>query len=232
MLDYRYAMGDGHSFNQNTAASPVHVPHDARYPISQQRIQLSDGFVPSFDRNTTAPTTQKTKDGISYRLPQQKSILPDDFEPSSSDIICGRGTQTHTHIGNKQFRATIAMNVERYAQAETKIAKSLVVLCVVNEIRKTSAFVKKDGKTGKWLELGDQFAKEKVGHALRDSIAGHNKKRSAGKEAKRSHKAQKKRARRKSAGVGSEDTDDDLCDEFFTNFVVDTFLGKKSDGDC
>lgn len=193
-------------------------------------MQLQDDFVPNPDQNAAAALPVHAAQDTSCRMPQQRMQLPDDFVPSNMDIICGRGKQTHVHFGNKRFRATIAMNVERYVQAETKVAKSVVVLCIVNEIRKTSAFVKKDEKTGKWFDIGDQSAKEKVGHALRDLITAHSKKRSATRstESKKSP-AEKKRSRRKVARTVSVSEDsDELCDDFFRNFVVDTFLGKTS----
>lgn len=66
-------------------------------------------------------------------------------------------------------------NLDTYAKATTKHERSMVVTVIVDAVRecRTSergGFVRKDVPTGRWYEVGDKTAREKVGHALRDAI--------------------------------------------------------------
>jgi hypothetical protein len=65
------------------------------------------------------------------------------------------------------------MNLKRYVDAKTKVEKSQVVHSIVEHLRQSSAvggFVKKNHRTGRYMVVSDQLAREKVGHALRDSL--------------------------------------------------------------
>lgn len=106
------------------------------------------------------------------RIPRPKNVpLPDNFEPGPYDVICGRGKRTYNHVGNRRFRLTIQLNIDGYAKAVSKLDKSLVVILIVDTIREAKGgFVKRDPKIGTWMDIGDQLAREKVGHALRDAI--------------------------------------------------------------
>lgn len=59
--------------------------------------------------------------------------------------------------------------------AKSKHRKSQVVTIIVDAVKDSSTqarggFVRKDTVTGKWFEVEDKIAREKVGHALRDAI--------------------------------------------------------------
>mmetsp|Transcript_20627 Transcript_20627/g.47649 ORF Transcript_20627/g.47649 Transcript_20627/m.47649 type:complete len:178 (-) Transcript_20627:318-851(-) len=108
------------------------------------------------------------------RIPRAKNQpMGSSFAPGKYDVICGlRGKKSLSHVGNRRFRVTVAMNAEKYLKAPTKLEKSLVVIQIVDTIRDGGGhFVKYDRKTQSWVEIGDQLAREKVGHALRDIIS-------------------------------------------------------------
>ena len=66
------------------------------------------------------------------------------------------------------------MNLRRYQSAKCKNDKTLVVIGIVNSIRKSSpcgGFIKRCAKTNRWISMSDEGAREKVGHCLRDMIA-------------------------------------------------------------
>ena len=97
------------------------------------------------------------------------------FAPGDYDVICARGKENYNHVGNRRFRLTIEMNIGKYLKAATKLDKSLLVIQIVDTVRGGSnggGFVKRD-EDGRWIEIGDQLAREKVGHALRDAINAH-----------------------------------------------------------
>jgi hypothetical protein len=86
--------------------------------------------------------------------------------------LCGRGKGCSNHDGNKIFSAAILVNISRYADAEKRIEKSIVVSTVVTSLRdKGAQFLKFDEKTERWYDIGDRQAREKAGHAIRDVLA-------------------------------------------------------------
>ncbi|CAB9497654.1 Nitrilase family, member 2 [Seminavis robusta] len=101
-------------------------------------------------------------------------LLPRDYLPTKYDVINGRGKKAYNHIANRRFRQITAMNVKRYQNTKCKVDKSLIVIGIVNSIRKASpcgGFIKKCQTTGRWISMSDEAAREKVGHCLRDMIA-------------------------------------------------------------
>ena len=105
------------------------------------------------------------------------NFLPIEFEPSNYDVICGRGKMCDNHIGNRRFEVTICMNLDKYMKAVSKFEKSLVITSIIDQQRATFPngwFVKKDLQSGMWLSLGDEPAREKVGHAIRDALAANH----------------------------------------------------------
>jgi hypothetical protein len=92
-----------------------------------------------------------------------RPLLPD-FSPGKFDVICGRGKLARDHPGNISFRVAVEYAIDRYSEANTKLEKSLVVSKIVESIREASpdgGFVKKE--SGRWFEVGDHMAREKVG---------------------------------------------------------------------
>jgi hypothetical protein len=122
--------------------------------------------------------------------------LPANFEPGSMDVICARGKEAHSHPGNRRFRLSVSMILERYSKATTKLDKSLIVSSIVDTVRQASphgGFIKKQG--GCWFEVGDHVAREKIGQSFRDLL--HTKYKS-------STKAKKHRRQVQQAKLGDE----------------------------
>jgi len=95
------------------------------------------------------------------------SIVPERF-----DILCGREKITHLHIGNKVFRRIVEWNRERYQTATLREDKTRMTVELVERLRKLrpgGRFLKQDTDTGEWFEVGDEYAREKVSHALRSA---------------------------------------------------------------
>mmetsp|Transcript_14076 Transcript_14076/g.20611 ORF Transcript_14076/g.20611 Transcript_14076/m.20611 type:complete len:251 (-) Transcript_14076:48-800(-) len=107
------------------------------------------------------------------------TLLAPDFIPGASSVICGRGRDHYDHVGNKNFRALLAERRGEYLRAANRTTKSMIVVDLVryfrsefqqerNRLNSLGAFVRKDRKTGRWYDVGDACAREKVGHTLRD----------------------------------------------------------------
>lgn len=98
--------------------------------------------------------------------------LAPDFLPGPYDVVCSRGKAAFNHIGNRRFRFMISNHVEKYNKCKSKVDKSLVVIEIVDMIRELSpngGFCK---KTHTYVDVGDNLAREKVGHALREALNG------------------------------------------------------------
>ncbi|EEC46715.1 predicted protein [Phaeodactylum tricornutum CCAP 1055/1] len=86
------------------------------------------------------------------------------------DILCGRGGLTNHHKGNKRFRDIVALHRPDYVRAP-KIQKPSVARVIVRAIRNgdpPGRFLRKDDKSGKWIDIGDKKAAEKTSQALRE----------------------------------------------------------------
>mmetsp|Transcript_625 Transcript_625/g.1469 ORF Transcript_625/g.1469 Transcript_625/m.1469 type:complete len:292 (-) Transcript_625:520-1395(-) len=97
-------------------------------------------------------------------------LLAEDYKPGNYDVLCGRGTQSFIHIGNRRFRITIAMNLDRYLRFRTRVERTSRVEEILKSVRAAGGrFLKRDKITGMWFDIGDKAAHKKVGHALRDA---------------------------------------------------------------
>lgn len=125
-----------------------------------------------------------------FKLPRTQ--LPSDFQPSDYSVICGQGKQQcFNAVGNRRFRIIVDMHLERYSLATTKNEKTQIVREVVDVIRNAGGgFVKFED--GLWYDVGDTFAREKVGALFRDRL--HLQYRSSAK-AKVARRRKKKRSR-------------------------------------
>lgn len=103
---------------------------------------------------------------------KEGNILVTDY-----DILCGRGGLTNHHRGNKRFRDIVALHRPDYVRAP-KVQKPSVARVIVRAIRNgdpPGRFLKKDEKTGKWIDIGDRKAAEKTSQALREKAEDEQK---------------------------------------------------------
>lgn len=117
-------------------------------------------------------------------LHEGSSVLPSDFSPGEYDVICARGNIAKSHSGNVFYQSIIEDTAPRYGSSEGKLSKSIIVSAIIDTIRRLSprgGFVKPAG--GKWIEIGNQNAREKVSQALRDQL--HSQYRSSASSKRR-----------------------------------------------
>ncbi|CAJ1934477.1 unnamed protein product [Cylindrotheca closterium] len=101
--------------------------------------------------------------------------LPESFQPGKWDVLCCGGKEGSEHVGNRRYRLCIANNLTAYRNAKSKYHKSMLVSKIVASVKERAengigGFVKKDRSTGRWFQVEDKLAREKVSHALRDAI--------------------------------------------------------------
>eukprot|EP00984_Skeletonema_dohrnii_P026462 scaffold15830_cov132-Skeletonema_dohrnii-CCMP3373.AAC.2 len=91
------------------------------------------------------------------------------IEPTSGDILLGRGVRINNHPGNEAYRETISENAATYA-ASTKSDKTSMSTKIVTELLNSNPprrFLEKS-ETGKWQEVPLKRAVTKTSQALRD----------------------------------------------------------------
>lgn len=104
--------------------------------------------------------------------------LDSSYEPGAYDIVCGRGKGRYNRPGNKYFRTLVATYIPLYQSARSKIDKGMVLNAIIDKVRSQvnpdtglpAEFVKYSKLTG-WVRIGDEQAREKAGHAIREAIA-------------------------------------------------------------
>jgi hypothetical protein len=99
------------------------------------------------------------------------NYFPEGYEPTTKDILCGRGKGNLRHEGNQYFMKIIRANLQRYTDAPKRIDKSLVVSLIVSSLKAEGySFVRQETKTRIWFQLSEPQVHEKTGHAIRDII--------------------------------------------------------------
>ena len=104
--------------------------------------------------------------------------LPTMWKPDNWSVICGRGRDAFDHVGNRRFRILVDINLEKYSKARSKFEKSMIVVGILDAIRDGSevgGFVKHDPKSGRYFEVGDEVAREKIGQQFRTALAERRK---------------------------------------------------------
>jgi hypothetical protein len=121
---------------------------------------------------TNVPTRLNNINSFGVRIlsHQKPTVLPAGYYPSEIDVVAGRGKKNWNHKGNVHFRCLIRKNVTRYIESPSKGDKTDVVVSLVEEIREKGGHFLTQDIEGKWYDVGNARAREKVGHSLRDQV--------------------------------------------------------------
>jgi hypothetical protein len=143
--------------------------------LNKRKLLFKTKMCPSSSRQNLANT-------VYFPSEEEIIILPQSFTPGPNHVVCARGKGFWDHEGNKKYRALIAQTTSKYEASTNKFEKTLIVSEIVEAIRSANPsgnFVKRDYMCGgeRWVEVNDQFAREKVGQSLRDCL--HSKYRSS-----------------------------------------------------
>jgi len=115
-------------------------------------------------------------------------MLPETFQPTTYTVVIGKSKASKEAIGNQHLRALAHSFLPRYSDARTKSEKSDTVSAIVKIVKSScplGAFVKRDDDTGRYYEVPDATAREKVGYIMRDLLHDKYKSSSASKSARR-----------------------------------------------
>jgi hypothetical protein len=90
-------------------------------------------------------------------------------EPSSLDVLCGRGGRSNHHPGNKIYRQVVSDMKASYRNIGSKSAKTDLSRAIVDHVFKDGGrFVKMDKASGKFIILTTYEARKKTSQALRE----------------------------------------------------------------
>lgn len=134
------------------------------------------------------------------RTPKVHKPLPLDFQPSNYSVMIGRAKDCKEAIGNRRLKVFVDLALHDYKNAKYKMQKTIVVSTIVEKIQDAcnnhGAFIKY--ADGRWWEVDDATAREKVGYALRDLLHDKYKSSSKAKSAVRRRRSQQETKRRTS----------------------------------
>eukprot|EP00980_Cylindrotheca_fusiformis_P014058 scaffold3670_cov124-Cylindrotheca_fusiformis.AAC.34 len=123
---------------------------------------------------------------IPLQTRDKKTPLPPDFELQPYSVRIGRGKACAEATGNRRLRVLVSSFLDDYRKASSRIEKSIIVSKIVDSIHEAcpvGAFVKYQG--GKWWEVDDFTAREKVGSLIRDLLSDQYRSSSKVKNARR-----------------------------------------------
>merc|ERR1711959_771862 len=135
-------------------------------------------------------------------------LLPEDYDPCEYTVIIGRGKKIRESTGNRRLRVLAASMLPQYEEAadtDDRAAKTRLVNTVVDLIERACresgtdnsghmidvddisnvAFVRQGKEDGRWYEVDDSVAREKVGYVFRDLLADRYESSSKSKVAKK-----------------------------------------------
>ena len=120
-------------------------------------------------------------------MPAAIRYLPEDYEPTKYDVLCGRGRRCFVHDGNQNMRQLVQAHLPKYSVSTCKMEKGHIISLVYEEICEQAGnggFIKKDDK-GRWYDVGEFLAREKVSQAFRDALQDKYKSSTASKKKRR-----------------------------------------------
>lgn len=107
--------------------------------------------------------------------------LPAMFRPSPYSVVIGKGKESRHADGNQRLKVLAARFQAEYAIA-SKSAKSQIVSRVISIVEAAcppkAAFIRYSHDNGRWYEVEDEAAREKVGYTFRE-LLGYNYKSSS-----------------------------------------------------
>jgi hypothetical protein len=176
------------------------------FPVSKEvPCQVTSSSSSNCSASNTAITTPKssmchatgTKTTKRNAVNSGDTLLNETFTPGPFTVIIGRGREARNASGNRHLCKLAMTFLDEYATVPDKPSKSRIVATIARAIRDMCAewggsFVRL-GSDGRWYEVSDAVATEKVGYTLRE-LSG---------ERYRSSSSAKKIARQRSHSVAT-----------------------------
>jgi hypothetical protein len=140
---------------------------------SMEYKQLSATHLPRGNASETSDPTDTDDNFVTiHRFGMDSELFQREqtSEIGGYDILCGRHKAAFNNIGNRRFRITVALALDRYLSASTRREKSNVIKSITSLVHRNGGrFLQLEH--GKWIELNAERAHKKVAHAMRDVSA-------------------------------------------------------------
>ncbi|GAX21759.1 hypothetical protein FisN_31Lh046 [Fistulifera solaris] len=107
---------------------------------------------------------------------EESLVLPEDADgPQLHDVVCSRAKLYYQMPGCQRFRHIIREAIPAYRQAATRLDKSSVIAATMDQAMYHPTlgcirFWKYECHRKRWVKLGSDQIRDKVGHALREMI--------------------------------------------------------------
>jgi hypothetical protein len=149
--------------SESTDGEPARAT-DVQYPASTWRFDPQE-----YQKTVAVPSTTvgiSSQNGYGF-------LDSNGTPPTKYDVLLGRGKFVQHHKGNIRLHNIINSFISRYIRGD-KRSKTQVSADILNLIRfnegRSGRFLKFDNRTKTWTEVDDSTARQKVGHAIRDSL--------------------------------------------------------------
>jgi hypothetical protein len=176
-----------------TFASPFHCDSYHSHPMTKRSIRCetpeSSRSTDSSGASTGAASNAHLSDNDDNnnedddRFEVLETALPN-YTPRDNDIVSGRGKGSLQHLGNTRYLEVLRNNLEAYMKKTKKLDKSVLIANIVKTLRKGgSRFICFDEESHCWWEIGNDKARKKTGHAVRDLLLAAGKPMKGGRKA-------------------------------------------------
>jgi hypothetical protein len=105
-----------------------------------------------------------------FKMTSGKQQIADILNPHEHDVLSGRGNFVNYHAGNEHFRALVRKHKLDYVKCP-KPQKGKFSKVIVDEVKNRhppGRFLKQDGVTKLWYDIGEKKALDKTRQALRE----------------------------------------------------------------
>ena len=171
---------------ETIAITPIPLKQDERV---ERASAAATGTEPVTEVPTLhLPVTLNAYKGTKVSKEATSRPLPIEFTPTPYSVICGRGKVCTDAIGNRRLKIIASMFLDKYAAANTREEKSVIVTEIMDIVEdacpdKNAAFIRYN--EGRWWRVESMAAREKVGALLRDCLHSKYRSSSKSKQAKR-----------------------------------------------
>jgi hypothetical protein len=106
---------------------------------------------------------------------ENSSLVQDVPSPSVYDVVCSRAKQFQDLPGCLRFRQIVLASIPAYIKASTRRHKTALIASIIEDVMRHPdgghvRFLKHDSSNNTWSTLGIHQIRDKVGHALRETI--------------------------------------------------------------
>jgi len=103
-------------------------------------------------------------------IPNEKEYIPENEQPTQSDIVGGRGGRSNHHPGNRPYWIRILESRQEYTRSRSDNEKARIANGILRYVQQElkGRFLNIDNKTKRWYILPDAVVLDKIKQALRD----------------------------------------------------------------